>query len=213
MNYIVDHIPKSKTKRPGTKIVPEYITIHSTGNLKSTAQNERDWLVNPSNNRTASWHICVDEKQAVEAIPLNEIAWHAGNRQGNTKSIGIEICESGDRAKTIQNTVELAAQMLFERNWGIERLRRHFDWSGKNCPRIMSANNWQAWTGFKLSVERELKKLKEKSKVKVRIDGKLHEFDGVFVENTNYVAIRQVAEALGCKVDWDDKKKEVLIRK
>ena len=169
VNYKVDHIPKNtkNNKRPGTKMTPQYITIHSTANPKSTAKNERDWLVNPSNNRTASWHICVDEKQAVEAIPLDEIAWHAGNRQGNTKSIGIEICESGDRAKTIQNTVELVAQMLFERNWGIERLRRHFDWSGKNCPRIMSANNWEGWTGFKLSVERELNRLKAGEKTKV----------------------------------------------
>lgn len=168
MNYKIDHIPKSNNKRPGTKMTPQYITIHSTANPKSTAKNERDWLVNPSNNRTASWHICVDEKQAVEAIPLNEVAWHAGNRNGNYTSIGIEICESGDRAKTIQNVVELVAKMLLDRNWGIDKLRRHFDWSGKNCPRIMSANNWQAWTGFKLSVERELKKLAngEKSKIK-----------------------------------------------
>lgn len=167
MNYIKDHIPISKGKRPATKMKPTTITIHSTANPKSTAKNERDWLVNPSNNRTASWHICVDEKQAVEAIPLNEVAWHAGNRNGNYTSIGIEICESGDRAKTIQNAVELVAKMLFDRNWGIDRLRRHFDWSGKNCPRIMSANNWQAWTGFKMSVERELNRLKAGEKTKV----------------------------------------------
>ena len=32
MSYIVNHIPKSNSKRPGKKIVPKYITIHSTGN-------------------------------------------------------------------------------------------------------------------------------------------------------------------------------------
>lgn len=166
MNYKVQHIPISKDKRPGTKINPQYITIHSTANPKSTAQNERDWLLNQSNTRTASWHICVDEKQAIEAIPLDEIAWHAGTTAGNMTSIGIEICESGDRAKTIQNTVELVAQMLFERNWGIDRLRRHFDWSGKICPRIMSTNNWEGWHKFKNDVQ---KKLNEK-KVNINMD-------------------------------------------
>ena len=82
MIYKRQHIPISNDKRPGTKIKAEYITVHSTANERSTAQNERDWLVNPSNKRKASWHIAVDEKQAVEAIPLNEIAYHAGNREG-----------------------------------------------------------------------------------------------------------------------------------
>jgi N-acetylmuramoyl-L-alanine amidase len=163
VNYKVQHIPISKDKRPGTKINPQYITIHSTANPKSTAQNERDWLLNQSNTRTASWHICVDEKQAIEAIPLDEIAWHAGTTAGNMTSIGIEICESGDRAKTIQNTVELVAQMLFERDWSVDRLRRHFDWSGKNCPRIMSANNWEDWEKFKNDVQQKLYDFKNES--------------------------------------------------
>ena len=167
MIYKRQHIPISNDKRPGNKIKVEYITVHSTANERSTAQNERDWLVNPSNSRKASWHIAVDEKQAVEAIPLNEIAYHAGNREGNNKSIGVEICESGDRAKTIHNAVILIANLLHERNWGIDKLRRHYDWSGKNCPRIMSHNNWQAWTGFKMSVERELNRLKAGEKTKV----------------------------------------------
>ncbi len=161
MNYIIDHIPKSKTKRPGTKIVPEYITIHSTGNPNSTARNERGWLTNPSNTRTASWHIVIDEKEAIEAIPLDEIAYHAGNRNGNNKSIGIEICESGNREKTLENTVKLVAKMLYERGWGVDKLKRHYDWSGKNCPRILNYNNWQGWDKFVSDVKKELIVLKQ----------------------------------------------------
>lgn len=167
MNYKINHIPISKDKRPGTKMTPTSITIHSTANPKSTALNERKWLVNPSNDRTASWHIVVDDKEIIEAIPLNEVAYHAGKREGNNTSIGIEICESGDRAKTIQNTIELVAKMLHERNWGIDKLKRHFDWSGKICPGILSKNNWEGWNAFKIKVERELDKLAngEKSKI------------------------------------------------
>ncbi len=201
MNYKIDHIPISNLRRPGIKMTPEYITIHSTANPKSAAQNERDWLVNPTNKRQASWHIAVDEKQAVEAIPLNEIAWHAGDGRGNgnMKSIGIEICESGDRAKTIENVVKLVAVLLKERGWGVDRLRRHYDWSRKNCPRIMGANNWAGWVQFKADVQKEL----NTNRVKVKIKGKIFYLDRVLKNNNNYVQLREFAKALGHKVDWD----------
>ena len=160
MQYIVDHIPRKTpcNRRPGLSMSPQYITIHSTGNPKSTARNERAWLTNPSNKVTASWHIVVDEKEAIEAIPLNEVAWHAGDGsgQGNRASIGIEICESGNRAKTLENAVKLTAKLLKERGWGVDRLRRHYDWSGKICPRILQPNNWAGWEQFKRDVQKEL---------------------------------------------------------
>ena len=45
-------------------------------------------------------------------IPLNEVARHAGDGgsgTGNRRSISIEICESGDRAKTLENAIKLTA--------------------------------------------------------------------------------------------------------
>jgi N-acetylmuramoyl-L-alanine amidase len=161
MNYIVNHIPKSTpyNRRPGLAMVPQYLTIHSTANPNSTAQDERGWLINPKNDRTASWHICVDEKEAVEAIPLNEVSWHAGDGvkgTGNRASIAIEICESGNRQKTLENTIQLVAKILKERGWNTNKLRRHYDWSGKSCPRILMANNWAGWEQFKRNVQKEL---------------------------------------------------------
>ncbi len=209
MEYKVNHIPKGRI-RPCIKLNPQYITIHSTGNPTSTAMNERNWLVNPSNTRVASWHIAVDEKMAVEAIPLDEVAYHTGTSAGNNTSIGIEICESGDRAKTIQNATKLTAKLLHERGWGVDRLKRHFDWSGKVCPRIMSANNWEGWNAFKIQVQRELDGLK--NTVKIRYKGKLYEVDGYLKDGRNYVQLRETFEKLGFIVDWDNDKKEVIIK-
>lgn len=155
MEYRKDHMPKGKI-RPGTKLIATSITIHSTGNPSSTAKNERGWLTNPSNDRIASWHICVDEKEAIEAIPLDEVAYHAGGKTGNSTSIGIEICESGNRKKTLVNAAKLVAGMLKERGWGVDKLKRHYDWSGKICPRILSANNWQGWKEFIEEIKKEL---------------------------------------------------------
>ena len=150
-------IPISVGKRSGRKITPTTLTIHSTDNPSSTAQNERDWLTNPDNHRAASWHICVDEKQAVMAIPLNERALHAGNQRGNDTSISLEICESGNREKTLQNAAEVTAQLLRERGWGVDKLRQHHDWSGKNCPRILRDTGKWGWF-----VEQVKQKLEQK---------------------------------------------------
>ncbi len=152
MNYMVDHIPKSREKRPGTKAVMTIITIHNTGNPSSTAKNERGWLTNPLNNRTASFHIAVDDREAIECIPLDEVAYHAGNAEGNRTSIGIEVCESGDQQKTWQNAVQLVAKMLHERGWGLSKIKTHKDWSGKECPRLLLPK----WKEFTADIEKEL---------------------------------------------------------
>ncbi|MHA6481045.1 N-acetylmuramoyl-L-alanine amidase [Paenibacillus sp. strain BS8-2] len=161
--YIVDHIPTStpNNRRPGHKLTPTTITIHNTANPTSTARGERNWLINLDNNVTASYHLVLDDKETIEVLPLNESAWHAGDgsgaASGNRTSIGIEICESGDYARTFSRAVELVAKMLKERGWGVERLRRHFDWSGKICPRLMyDGGSWAGWNMFKARVAAKL---------------------------------------------------------
>lgn len=143
------HIPISPSKRGGKRINPTSITIHATANPKSTAQNERDWLVNPGNQRTASWHYVVGDNIIIEAIPPTERAWHAGNSTGNNTSIGIEMVETGNRKKVIENTIKLVKHLQKQFNISDDNVVRHFDWSGKNCPRILNYNNWQGWIEFK----------------------------------------------------------------
>lgn len=200
MKYSIQHIPQSPHKRPGIFMFPKYLTIHSTGNHLSTAQNERDWLTNPENNRQASWHICIDENEAVEAIPLDEVAWHAGDGRGNGNmaSISIEMCESGDREQTVANAIKLVTIMLRERDWGIDRLRRHYDWSKKVCPRIFAEDDWALWQWFKAEVAKELA-----SKIKINLHGQEMFIDGELKDGVTRVPIRFL-EQLGYKVDWVD---------
>lgn len=160
--YRKDHIPKGTaySRRPGFAMTATTITIHNTGNPSSTAANERAWLANPSNNRQASYHIVVDDKEAIECLPLNESAWHAGDgsgaKSGNRTSIGVEICER-NYIQSLDNAVKLVASMLKERGWGVDRLRRHWDWSGKVCPRLMyNGGKWTGWIEFKNRVAAEL---------------------------------------------------------
>lgn len=220
MIYRVDHIPKGTVhnRRPAFPMEATTITIHNTGNATSTAQNERGWLTNVTNTRTASYHIVVDEKEAIECIPLNESSWHAGDgsgiKSGNRTSIGIEICESGNYTQTLDNAVKLVAKMLKERGWGTERLRRHYDWSGKICPRLMYDNGkWTGWEQFKKAVEVELKggsALLGKSITYVN-DKRIE--DGFILEGRVYVPLRAVGEALGAKVSWNNNTKTATITK
>ena len=146
MNIIKKIVPESKynIKCP-YGMTPEYITVHNTAN-DATARNEVAYMTN--NNYEISFHFAVDDKEAVQALPLDRNGWHCGdgNGMGNRKSIGIEICYSksgGDKfIKAEQNAVELIVQLLKERGWGIDRVKKHQDWSGKYCPHRTLDMGW-----------------------------------------------------------------------
>ncbi|MDX8365488.1 N-acetylmuramoyl-L-alanine amidase family protein [Cytobacillus sp. IB215665] len=172
-NYIVNHIPKNTqyNRRPAYPMTPEYLTLHNTGNPESSVKDERGWLTNPSNKRTASYHHAVDEHDVVECLHLNESSWNAGDGKGNRKSISIEIGESVNYQKTLRNTIELCAKLLHELNWGVGRMKRHFDWSSKVCHRLMYDNGkWTGWYGFVGEVQKELDSLKRKANTNIKGD-------------------------------------------
>lgn len=122
---------------------PEGITVHNTAN-DASALNEITYMI--GNNNQVSFHYAVDDKQAVQGIPLNRIAWHAsdgGSGYGNTKTIGIEICYSksgGSRFIAAEkNAATLIAQLMKTYGWsksdlGGKRINTHKYRSGKVCP-------------------------------------------------------------------------------
>ncbi|MGE9751349.1 N-acetylmuramoyl-L-alanine amidase [Bacillus inaquosorum] len=139
----------------------EYITIHNTYNDASAA-NEVSYMI--GNTSSTSFHFAVDDKEVRQGIPTDRNAWHTGdgkNGTGNRKSIGVEICYSKSGGAKYYAAEKLAikfvAQLLKERGWGIDRVRKHQDWSGKYCPhRILSEGRWDE---VKAAIEAELKTL------------------------------------------------------
>lgn len=133
-NYIPTSLYPLKATYPMT---PEYITIHNTAN-DATATNEIAFMTR--NTAATSYHVAIDDKNAVQAIPFTRNSWHAGDGQGagNRKSIGIEICYSksgGQRYVDAEaNAVDYIARLLRQYGWGIDRVKWHRDWSGKKCP-------------------------------------------------------------------------------
>ncbi|MCC2929064.1 N-acetylmuramoyl-L-alanine amidase [Bacillus sp. LBG-1-113] len=139
----------------------EYITIHNTANDASAA-NEISYMI--GNTSSTSFHFAVDDKEVIQGLPLNRNAWHTGdgtNGTGNRKSIGVEICYSksgGARYKAAEKlAIKFVAQLLKERGWGVDRVRKHQDWNGKYCPhRILSEGRWDE---VKAAIEAELNAL------------------------------------------------------
>lgn len=125
---------------------PTRIVVHNTAN-DASANNEISYM--RSNNDETSFHFAVDDKEVVQGIPLNRNAWHAGDShgKGNMEGIAIEICYSksgGDRfIKAEKNAAKFIAQLLKERGWGIDKVTKHQDYSGKYCPHRTLDMGWE----------------------------------------------------------------------
>lgn len=128
-------------------MTPIGICIHNTANDASAA-NEISYMT--SNNNEVSFHIAVDDKEAIQGIPFNRNAWHAGDGgsgTGNRKYIAIEICYSksgGTRFTNAEkNAAKLTAQLLKKYGWNINNVKKHQDFSGKYCPHRTLDLGWQ----------------------------------------------------------------------
>lgn len=136
---------------------PEGLTIHETDN-NAPAYNEIYFMgFNPANfNNQVSYHFAVDEKEAIQGLPLDRNGWHSGDGVdgfGNRKTIGIEICRNHrtndltNYRKAKANAEILTGWLMYTYGFGVKDLYRHYDHSGKNCPRVIIREN--AWEDFK----------------------------------------------------------------
>ena len=156
MNIVKKFVPSEKWQiKCPYSMIPKFIVVHNTAN-DASAFNEISYMIN--NNDSVSYHYAVDDIQSVQAIPENRTAWHAGDGTGigNMHGIGIEICYSlsgGERfLKAEDNAVELIVNILNRYGWGIDKVTKHQDYSGKYCPHRTLDMGW----------ERFLNKVREK---------------------------------------------------
>ena len=141
------NMPTSKysIKCPYT-MTPDRIVVHNTYN-DASAMSEISYMM--GNNNLVSFHYAVDDYRVVQGIEENRNAWHAGDGHGNgnRKGIAIEICYSksgGDRfTKAEDNAVELVVSILKRYGWGIDKVTKHQDYSGKYCPHRTLDLGWE----------------------------------------------------------------------
>ena len=161
---------------------PRYITIHSTANRGGTAAQHAKLLLGkglkskngPRFGRSGwvNWHFTVDDKEAVQHMLTTEESDHADyGGQGDTSSIGIEICEfssSSRQAAAIDRAARLAATLANRHGIPTTNIVPHRHWPrwdfkyGKPCPRILlergpAPGGWvegAKWRGFLAKVEK-----------------------------------------------------------
>ncbi|WP_246001059.1 N-acetylmuramoyl-L-alanine amidase [Brevibacillus panacihumi] len=237
MMQITDCFLTNPNARPGKTIRPKGVVIHWTANKSSgaNAMANRNYFNKPTT--IASAHYIVDDRQIIRCLPENEMAYHVGaksykqdalNRLSsypNNCTIGIEMCVNADGrfSEVYRKTVELASHILKQYGWGVDRLWRHFDVTGKNCPAFFVTNQEalacfgvtavMAWENFKKDVQRLLTDdslVREDALPRCAIQIELPA-TGALHEGVAYLPLRAVAEGAGGKVEWDPLTKGVKV--
>ncbi len=164
LGVVEEFIASGRRNRPGSRMTPTTITIHNTDNTgRGAGAKAHSRFVRETghyvlrNGRTiwVSWHFTVDDTFVIQHLPIDEVAYHAGS-QANASSIAIEICMNpeSDVATANAKAAALAAHLIAQRGLGIGALRKHKDWTNKDCPsRLLAPSKWNA---FVAAVQAEL---------------------------------------------------------
>lgn len=147
--------------RPGTKTNRiRGIVIHYTANPGSTAMQNRDYFEGLKDNhktKVSSHFVIGLEGEIVQCVPTWEVAYASNSR--NIDTVSIETChlaEDGTYTKeTYQSMVELTAWLCKKFDLTEEDVIRHYDVTGKNCPKYFVENE-EAWERFRNDVKNAL---------------------------------------------------------
>lgn len=156
MSFIkYEYIGINKYSRPGIKNNGiKGLIMHYTANNGGTARNHKSYFNNLSGTY-ASAQLFVDDVEALCIIPLDEVAYHANDIQkyvngqpyyplrgiignANYSTIGLEMCldaHGNITEKTFQNAVKAVKELIkMYPQITADRIWRHYDVTGKNCP-------------------------------------------------------------------------------
>jgi N-acetylmuramoyl-L-alanine amidase CwlA len=174
MNVIKNLVPADKYRiKCPYNMTAEGFCVHNTAN-DATARNEIAYMI--KNDNYTSYHYAIDDKEVVQGILEDRNAWHAGdgtNGKGNRKYIGIEICYSRSGGERFIAAEKRAAKFIAEglkaKGWGIDRVKKHQDFSNKYCPHRTLDMGWQRFLNM---IKVELANLTAKEAVKeMKVNG------------------------------------------
>ncbi len=173
----------NKYSRPGLKLKGvKKLVLHWTANPGAAAANHFTYFDRTiiQAQRYASAHIFVDKNEAINIIPLDEVAYHAndGTYRGvpelkpnaNLLSIGVEMCVEKDGTfhhDTIARTEDVFVELCkkFELD-PIKDIVRHYDITHKNCPAPWVTDS-KAFEDFKKRVQAKLNNIANPNLIRV----------------------------------------------
>lgn len=158
----VELLTPNEYSRPGiatNKITG--IVVHYTANPGASARNNRDYFegLKDSHETKASSNFVIGlEGEIVQCVPTWEVAYASNNR--NIDTVSIECCHPDETGKfnekTYHSMVELCAWLCLKFDLNEEDVIRHYDITGKNCPKYF-VENGDAWIQFKHDIGEKLK--------------------------------------------------------
>ena len=99
--------------------------------------------------------------EIIQCIPTWEMAYASNNR--NQDTVSIECCHPNESGrfnwKTYRSMVELSAWLCLKFGLTEENLIRHYDVTGKNCPKYF-VEHPEKWNEFRSDVGKSLEKMK-----------------------------------------------------
>ncbi|WP_167958201.1 peptidoglycan recognition protein family protein [Anaerosporobacter faecicola] len=138
------------------------VVIHYTANPGTDAEANRNYFEGLKEGKTysngnyiySSSNFIVGLKgNIVQCVPLNEIAYASNER--NEDTISIEVCHPDDTGKftkkSYKSLVKLTAWICSEYNLQKEDIIRHYDVTGKQCPKYYVEHE-EEWLQFKEDV-------------------------------------------------------------
>jgi N-acetylmuramoyl-L-alanine amidase CwlA len=222
LNYEKKHIRFNPYSRSGDKLIKlQAVVIHYTANPGGDADMHYRYF-NGLKGRYAGAHIFVDKDKALEVIPLDEVAYHANERNpklstlnastsyypkgnANLLTVGIEMCLEPD-GQLHPDTIErarLVVKMLQDKFPQLKdtknRIIRHYDVTGKNCPKPFVEDE-QKWNAFLYSIDQPVK-TQSKPKEEVKIVE-----NAIIINSVNdYPAAELLAKKINCPI-YPDKR-------
>ena len=153
----VDYLPLNEYSRPGTPLREiSGVVVHYVGNPGTTAAANRSFFANLAltHETYASAHFVVGlEGEILQCVPLTEIAYCSNT--ANDYTVSIEVCHADEMgefsAETMVSLLRLTAWLCEEFDLAPADVIRHYDVTGKICPKYYVENE-DAWLSFKQDV-------------------------------------------------------------
>jgi len=163
-------LAKNQFSRPGTLLKGvQGVVLHWVANPGTSALANRNYFdslktqnAEAKNTRYASAHFVIGlQGEIIQCLPETEVGYHVGAQKyttlalaalgtyPNNDTLGIELCHpdwTGSFEKaTLDAARELVVDLLSRHKLTVKNVYRHFDITGKDCPRyfVQNENEWK----------------------------------------------------------------------
>ena len=178
MEIIEKYLTKNPFSRPGTQLRGvKGIVIHWVENPMTTAEFNRNYFEGLKNQgqtagaKFGSAHFIIGlQGEVIQCLLENEVGYHVGadkykekavaelSTYPNNCTLGIELCHlnwDGEfTSQTLQSCKELILELCERYSLGRNNVYRHFDITGKGCPRyFLDENLWEQFLNYVFSKE------------------------------------------------------------